>query len=66
MIKGIKLLNDCALPTLEKESEEKISRQYAMQGMFQILIKNNLTLIQNFTKTTTLFERLNGASFILL
>jgi len=43
--------------------EEKNSRQYAMQGMFQILVKNNLTLIQNFTKTTTLFERLNGSSF---
>jgi hypothetical protein len=34
--------------------------------MFQMIIKNNLTLIQNFTKTTTLFERLNGVSFILL
>ncbi len=37
-----------------------------MQSMFQIIIKNNLTLIQNFTKTTTLFEKLNGANFILL
>jgi hypothetical protein len=51
---------------IREESEEKISRQHAMQGMFQIIIKNNLTLIQNFTKTTTLFERLNAASFILL
>jgi hypothetical protein len=51
---------------IREKNEEKISRQYAMQGMFQIIIKNNLTLIQNFTKTTTLFEKLNGASFILL
>jgi hypothetical protein len=37
-----------------------------MQGMFQTIIENNITLFQNFAKTTTLLEKMDWqmANFI--
>jgi hypothetical protein len=31
-----------------------------MQGMFQTIIENNIALFQNFAKTTTLLEKMDG------
>jgi hypothetical protein len=31
-----------------------------MQGMFQTITKSNIVLFQNFAKTTTLLEKMDG------